>query len=964
MIAFTALALALAVHAPADSGATVHVFTDTTSMRVQVTVSGAAALVGTTVHGMITSVADGVPLWTGTVGTLARDDEGNATLTARVGELKPRLWSPQTPALYYLTLRFGTASVESTARVRFGFRRFEAKSGRFLLNGHPIFLRGNSINPPDRMVPPHLDESRPFVEAYVRYLKSIGVNIIRMTRYSDVWFNVCDELGMMVFQGLYGVPKGGSINQPPQLPWGDVLRDYKEDVLGPLVNHPSVVIYVLANELASVDVPHRREGGEEIDGFLGRLHAELRLWDDTRPYISNAGYGYGRSADVCDMHRYWGWYHNSFLSYYSLRNPANCWRSAAVQPITVTETVGAYTGPDGRFNLVAGSRQPDAQLRWTGHAPQSEQARRALGYQTFLAKQGIEITRRVRNRNPYVAGIMPFTILFNRWSDIERFEDMVPKPVANQYAISFQSLLLSWELWTTQVYAGAGIHPVAHVVNDLESRSDLDGASLEANLIDSEGRQILTRSVPVPRVPFYGAVAIPVPIKLPRHLPTGSYRLIGRVVQDGRTASRNEVDFFIATTRFTARKQRAARRVVLYDPSGRTSAAFSRLGIAHRRVTNLELLDPRHEVLVIGAFAWGRETKRLAGRLSSFIDASGRILVLNQVADSFNGDWLPVRVRLETVRLDHDVVNHSPNRGYRDALAVNPERSNHPVFHGVDRDRLFMWSDFTGWDESKPGFPEVYPVTNGFAIVNREELGSVAILANYGHGLEGIALAELFQGEGSVLMSGLGLIERAGLDPIADRLLGNLVNYMASRDKHYVHPVIDSAIRWGDFASERGVVTGIYNGLILNSIPVVPRGLEGKFPVRISTYGFHTAGSGSGWNTRPDIQYVPCGRRVFGPYQFRATGSLILPRSPREPGEARVWFRVPQGRATILTKVWNPTDEAVELSISVNGSEQRRTFAPHSTAEIANRLVGGRDGAVAMFFRGDRRLVLLETVAR
>ena len=31
----------------------------------------------------------------------------------------------------------------------------------------------------------------------------------------------------------------------------------------------------------------------------------------------------------------------------------------------------------------------------------------------------------------------------------------------------------------------------------------------------------------------------------------------------------------------------------------------------------------------------------------------------------------------------------------------------------IDRDRLFLWSDWTGWDDSKPGFPEVYPVTRG-----------------------------------------------------------------------------------------------------------------------------------------------------------------------------------------------------------------------------------------------------------
>src|SRR5438477_514950 len=51
-------------------------------------------------------------------------------------------------------------------------------------------------------------ESRKFAEDYVRFLKEKNVNIIRLTHDSQVWFDVCDELGMMVYQGQYGSPLG------------------------------------------------------------------------------------------------------------------------------------------------------------------------------------------------------------------------------------------------------------------------------------------------------------------------------------------------------------------------------------------------------------------------------------------------------------------------------------------------------------------------------------------------------------------------------------------------------------------------------------------------------------------------------------------------------------------------------------------------------------------------------------
>ena len=54
------------------------------------------------------------------------------------------------------------------------------------------------------------------------------------------------------------------------------------------------------------------------------------------------------------------------------------------------------------------------------------------------------------------------------------------------------------------------------------------------------------------------------------------------------------------------------------------------------------------------------------------------------------------------------------------------------------------------------------------------------MLANYDHGLEGIALAELFDGAGSAMVSGFDVVNRSGMDPVADRMLANLVRYMAS----------------------------------------------------------------------------------------------------------------------------------------------------------------------------------------
>ena len=76
--------------------------------------------------------------------------------------------------------------------------------------------------------------------------------------------------------------------------------------------------------LASVRNITERKAAEDA---LQRAYDELSAWDDTRLYIGNAGYGFGRAGEICDLHRYWGWYYNSFLSFYEMRDPRICWRT-------------------------------------------------------------------------------------------------------------------------------------------------------------------------------------------------------------------------------------------------------------------------------------------------------------------------------------------------------------------------------------------------------------------------------------------------------------------------------------------------------------------------------------------------------------------------------------------------------------------------------------------------------------
>ncbi len=144
--------------------------------------------------------------------------------------------------------------------------------------------------------------------------------------------------------------------------------------------------------------------------------------------------------------------------------------------------------------------------------------------------------------------------------------------------------------------------------------------------------------------------------------------------------------------------------------------ALEKLGLGFKRVSNLVPWPTQMSALVIGEGAWDKALAAQKEQLRRFVQDGGRVLCLGPVGRAFECDWLPEEVAALTASAN-DTAYPPHTRPFREQMNVNPERPDHPVFRGLDRQRLALWSDYTGWDESKPGFPRVYPVTAGFKLV-------------------------------------------------------------------------------------------------------------------------------------------------------------------------------------------------------------------------------------------------------
>ncbi|KAA3611636.1 MAG: hypothetical protein DWQ01_05980 [Planctomycetota bacterium] len=207
--------------------------------------------------------------------------------------LKP--WTPEDPYLYPLELQLEVnGQIRDHVESYVGFRTFEAKGGKFLLNGEPIFLHGlldQGYWPTGLYTPPSDDRA---LEDLQR-IKALDFNHLRRHQIvADPRFLYhCDFLGLLVWGEMANAGEGHFSRRATELTdrlWQRVLqRDF---------NHPSVVTWVYSNE-------NWMHGGdpEARIAHYQEAYQRMKRWDPTRPIIDTSGYHHV-ATDVLDIHRH------------------------------------------------------------------------------------------------------------------------------------------------------------------------------------------------------------------------------------------------------------------------------------------------------------------------------------------------------------------------------------------------------------------------------------------------------------------------------------------------------------------------------------------------------------------------------------------------------------------------------------------------------------------------------------
>lgn len=208
-----------------------------------------------------------------------------------------RPWSPSDPRLYRLRAVLSRRGEVLDAIVRtFGFRTFEARDGKFHLNGRPFYLRAaldQDYYPDTICTMPSVE----FVEDQFRKAKAMGLNCVRLhikapdPRYLDA----ADRVGILVWAEL---PNGGVSTERS--------RARKEALLKGMVdrdqNHPSLVIWTIINENWGVDLVNDKSHR----AWLKRTYDWLKGYDPTRLVVDNSPLfpSFHIKSDLADYHFY------------------------------------------------------------------------------------------------------------------------------------------------------------------------------------------------------------------------------------------------------------------------------------------------------------------------------------------------------------------------------------------------------------------------------------------------------------------------------------------------------------------------------------------------------------------------------------------------------------------------------------------------------------------------------------
>lgn len=213
----------------------------------------------------------------------------------------PLKWDNEHPNLYTAVIELSSGKiVTQQITKRIGFREVAIEGNRVLVNGIPIKLRGVNRHEVHPLTGRSL--SNEFNRKDAEMFRDANCNFIRTSHYPPAqdFIDICDELGLFVEleAPLCWIGHGAnlkwdkdSFNDPA---FYDYMLQANMETVHLYRNHPSIIIWSLANESA-------------WSNHFAQINEYVKQFDPTRPIsFHDQAYGgynnYGSTTSVANMH--------------------------------------------------------------------------------------------------------------------------------------------------------------------------------------------------------------------------------------------------------------------------------------------------------------------------------------------------------------------------------------------------------------------------------------------------------------------------------------------------------------------------------------------------------------------------------------------------------------------------------------------------------------------------------------
>ena len=307
------------------------------------------------------------------------DAEGRVSLSAPAPK-GLKLWTPDTPTLYAVTVKAGDDSLTD----RIGFRTIEVRDTKIILNGKPLFLRGICMHGEEFGPNPSLRITPATARALFTEIKDgLHGNFVRLAHYphSEVTTRMADEMGLLLWSEI---PVYWSVHfdNPTTLKTAQTM--IAENILRDR-NRASIIIWSVGNETPVSDARNAFlttlvHEARDLDGSR-LVSAALNTATNSGPNEISIKDPLGAELDVIGINTYNGWYGKGTLE--DVRKTV--WHSDFDKPMIFTEF-----GAGAQF----GYHDPEEQHRFS-------EDYQASYYQATLA---------MADKIPFLAGTAPWIL--------------------------------------------------------------------------------------------------------------------------------------------------------------------------------------------------------------------------------------------------------------------------------------------------------------------------------------------------------------------------------------------------------------------------------------------------------------------------------------------------------------------------------------------------------------------------